>query len=99
MPTYSTLALKTLAEMDVLLHNYVYNGYMALSGYLRVPLGIIAAMYIALFGYAVMIGTVKIEMGVFINSVLKIAIIYVGVTEWAMVSEYLVGLVNGAIAR
>ncbi len=95
--SYTNIVAKTLAEVDILLHNYVYSGYMALSNYLRIPLGIIAAMYIALFGYAVMIGTVKVEMGAFIKSVLKIAIIYVGVTEWAMVSEYLVGLVNSAL--
>ena len=93
----NTFVVTLLAKIDALLHNFVYDGYNALSGYLSVPLGVIAAIYIAIFGYAIMMGWVRVNIGNFVKAVLKIGFIYMAVTQWAWVSENVVGLVNGAI--
>ena len=97
VPAYNNIVIKTLTEIDLLLHNFVYNGYTALSDYLRVPLGIITALYITIFGYAIMMGWVRVNLGNFVKVVLKIGGVYLAVTSWGWVSENVVGLVNGAI--
>lgn len=97
IPTYETIVLTTLNEIDLLLHNYVYNGYAAISDYMRIPLGIIATIYLVIFGYSIAMGWVKVSMGNFVKSILKIALIYMVVTEWSWVSQYLVGFVNNLI--
>lgn len=97
IPTYSTIVVTTLNEIDLLLHNYVYNGYTAISDYMRIPLGIVATIYLVIFGYGISMGWVKMSMGNFIKAALKIALIYAAVTEWAWVSEYLVGFINNTV--
>lgn len=96
---YQTIVIKLLSEVDLLLNQYVYNGYHALSDYLRIPLGLIATLYIALLGISVMNGWVKLSMGNFVKAVLKIGLIYTAVTEWGFVSEYLVGFINSVIGE
>lgn len=97
IPEYTTIIVTTLNEIDLLLHNYVYDGYAAISSYLRIPLGIVATIYLVIFGYSIAMGWVKISMGNFVKAVLKIALIYMAVTQWAWVSEYFVGLINNLI--
>lgn len=97
IPTYQTIVVTTLNEIDLLLQNYVYNGYTAISDYMRIPLGIVATIYLVIFGYGISMGWVKISMGNFVKVVLKIALIYVAVTEWAWISEYFVGFINNLI--
>ena len=93
-----TMIVKTLTEVDLLLHNYVFNGYNALSDYLKAPLGIIASIYIVLFGYGIVSGFVKMQVSEFMRIVIKIGVIYMVVTQWSFVSEYLVGLINSGIS-
>lgn len=97
IPNYTTVVITTLNEIDLLLHNYVYDGYQAISDYMRIPLGIVATIYLVIFGYGISMGWVKISMGNFVKAVLKIGLIYVAVTEWSWVSEYFVGLINSLI--
>lgn len=97
IPTYDTIVASTLTEIDGLLKYYVYNGYSAISEYMRIPLGVIATIYLVIFGYSIAMGWIKISMGNFVKSVLKIALIYMAVTEWAWISEYLVGFINNVI--
>ena len=94
IPEYTTIIVTTLNEIDLLLHNYVYDGYAAVSSYLRIPLGIVATIYLVIFGYSIAMGWVKISMGNFVKIAFKIALIYVAVTQWAWVSQYLVEFVN-----
>lgn len=98
-PTYTNIVANILVEIDMLLHNFVYNGYAALADYLRVPLGIITALYITIFGYSIMMGWVRVSMGNFVKAVLKIGFIYLAVTSWSWVSEYGIGTANGVITR
>lgn len=98
-PLYTTLISTTLAEINALLTNYVYNGYSALSDYLQLPLSIIAAIYIVLLGYAIVMGWVQVRMGNFVKAALKIGWIYTVVGHWAWVSEYIVGFINSAVGE
>lgn len=95
--TYNTIVALTLNEIDLLLKNYVYTGYQAISDYLRVPLGIIVTIYLVIFGYSIAMGWLKISMGNFVKAAFKIGLIYVAVTEWSWVSEYLIGFINNVI--
>jgi len=95
--TYNTIVLATLNEINLLLTNYVYTGYAVISNYIRVPLGIVASIYLVIFGYSIAMGWIKISMGNFVKTILKIAFIYMAVTEWALVSEYFVGFINHVI--
>lgn len=99
IPTYTNIVFRLLEEIDLLLKNFVYNGYSALSSYMSIPLGVIAALYIVILGYAVMLGQVRLSVRDLIKSVLKIAFIYVAVTNWSWFSEYFVGLINSAISE
>lgn len=97
LPTYTNIVIRVLTEIDMLLNNYVFNGYSALSGYMKIPLGIIATLYIVILGYGVMMGWVRLSMNNFVKAVLKIGLIYMAVTEWGWISQNLIGLVNNAI--
>lgn len=97
IPIYTNIVVRILTEIDMLLNNYVYNGYSALSDYMRIPLGVVAAIYIAILGYGVMMGWVSLKMSNFVKAVLKIGFIYMAVTEWGWVSQNFVGFINNAI--
>ncbi len=90
------LVTNILQQMDASLNNFVFNGYQAASNYLRIPLGIIAALYVAILGYSIMMCWVKVSMGNFVKAVLKIGFIYMLVTQWGWVSEYIVNFINQA---
>lgn len=98
-PDYTTIVVSLLEQIDALLNNFVFNGYAALSDYLRLPLALIATFYLALFGFGMVLGQVKVSTGEFIRAALKIGFIYMAVTQWNFVSEYLVNFVNSAIGE
>ena len=97
IPTYQTIVVSTLNEIDLLLRHYIYNGYVAISNYMRIPLGIVATIYLVIFGYGIAMSWVKTSMGNCIKVTLKIALIYAAVTQWSWISEYFVGLINSII--
>lgn len=99
IPKYQTIVVQTLSEIDLLLKNYVFQGYTGMSHYMRLPLGVISALYITILGYSIMMGWVKVSMGNFVKTALKIGFIYMAVTDWAWVSEYFVGFINGAVGE
>ncbi len=94
---YQTLVLDTLSEVDSLLSHYVYDGYQAFSAYLHLPIGILSAIAITLLGYSVSMGWVKLSVPNLVKVVIKIGLVYMAVTDWGFVSQYLVGFVNDAI--
>lgn len=97
IPAYNTIVASLLGEIDLLLNNYVYNGYAAFSSYLRIPLGIVSAIYIVILGYSILMGWTRLAMGNFVKAVLKIGLIYMAVTEWDFIAKYFVGFINDAI--
>ncbi len=99
LPTYTDIVLKTLSEIDLLLKDYVFDGYHALSASLSVPLGLLATIYICLLGYAITLGWVKISMGNFVKICLKISFIYLAVTQWGWISNNVFGFINSAIGQ
>ena len=95
--SYTDIVVKTLSEVDLLLKDYIFNGYSALASFLRLPIGIILSIYIALFGYSIAIGWVQLEFKHFIKTTLKIGFVYTAATQWGWVSDYFINLVNGAV--
>lgn len=98
IPT-SMLVPKIMQQIDASLNNFVFSGYQAASNYLKIPLGIIAAIYISILGYSIMMCWVRVSMSNFVKAVLKIAFIYMLVTQWGWVSEYLVNFINQAVGE
>ena len=94
IPIYSTLVAEVLAEVDLLLNQYVFNGYAAVASAMKLPLGVISCIYITLLGYGMMMGAVKLHGAEFIKAVLKIGFVYTAVTDWGMVSHFLIDLIN-----
>lgn len=97
IPTYDHVVLSVLSEIDELLQDYIFNGYSAISDFLRAPLGVIAAMYLVILGYGVAAGWVKMQVSYFIKVCIRIGLIYMAVTQWSWVSQYFVGAINQAI--
>lgn len=97
LPFYDDIVVNLLTQIDLLLRNFVYNGYSALSSYLTTPLGIIASIAVAFFGISIMMGWVQMKMSEFSKMVIKIALIFAAVTQWSFVSEHFIGLINSAI--
>ena len=75
----------------------MYNGYSAISNFLRAPLGVIASIYLVLLGYGVAVGWVQVHVGSFIRVCLRIGLIYMAATQWSWVSHYLVDGINQII--
>src|SRR3989338_8616180 len=98
-PSYADIVVKILAQVDLLLQNFVYNGYNALSDYLRWPLSIVTSIYIAIFGYALIGGWVQLKLPEILQRVLKIGFIYMAVINWVWISENFIGLINSAIGE
>jgi len=62
IPSYDTVVDAVLNEIDLLLENYVFNGYSALADYLSGPLGIAVTLYIILMGYSLAMGWLSMSM-------------------------------------
>ena len=92
VPIYSTVIVELFTKFDSLLDNYVHNGYQALAGFLNYPLGMAVILYIVLMGYSITQGWVKLSMGNFTKSALKIGFIYMAAMNWSWFSQYVVDL-------
>jgi type IV secretion system protein VirB6 len=99
LPFYDTIVVSLLTQVDLLLKNFVFDGYTALSNTLTAPLTALSTLYIVFFGMSILIGKKKATMGEFIVAVLKIGFVTVAVTNWGFVSKYLVGFINGAVGQ
>jgi type IV secretion system protein VirB6 len=97
IPFYTDVVVKLLSEIDELLNEYVFHAYSAISSYLTIPLGTLAIIYIALLGYAIMSGWIRMTMGELLKSVIKISLIYMAVTQWGWVSKNFIELINSTI--
>ena len=100
VPIYADVIERFFTEaLDPILHNYVYNGYQALASHLRVPLGTAVVLYIALMGLSISQGWIKLSMGNFIKSALKIGLIYTFAMNWALFSSWVVDGVQGSAGQ
>ncbi|MCB1826825.1 MAG: type IV secretion system protein [Coxiellaceae bacterium] len=98
-PVFSHFIQQLLSQIDTLLGQYVFDGYHALSHYLEVPLGLVTSIYIVILGYAIVMGWVKVSLNHFVKAVLKIALIYMAVTQWGWVSHYFIGFIQSAMGE
>ncbi len=95
--SYSYFVIPVLTEIDELLKAFVFQGYEALSSYLKIPVSLLASFYLILTGVAMALGWIKFSMGELTHKILKIGFITTAVLNWSMVSEYFVDLINHSI--
>jgi type IV secretion system protein VirB6 len=94
MPFYLTIIERLFTELDLLLNNFVFNGYSALANYLKVPLGLAIVLYIVLMGLSITQGWIQLSMANLVKSVTKIALIYTAAMNWSWFSNDVVDLFN-----
>lgn len=88
--TFYTVILQFFTELDLILKNYVYNGYGALASYMKAPLASAVVLYIAIMGLSVMQGWIEMSMRHFVKSMLKISLIYFFAMQWDVFSDWIV---------
>jgi type IV secretion system protein VirB6 len=94
IPSYMTIIEKLFTELDVLLNSYVFHAYHALAGFLKAPLGLAMVLYIVLMGLSITQGWVKLSMGNFVKSSVKLALIYTAAMNWGWFSHMVIHLIN-----
>lgn len=92
IPAYNTVVETVLHEIDLLLENYVFNGYSTLADYLYAPLGIAVTLYIILMGYSLSMGWLSMSIREFSKGLVKIGLIYLFAMNWGWFSDYLINL-------
>lgn len=83
-------------EIDVLLNNYVYNGYQALMHYIQLPLGVLMVLAIGFLGYQCYTSD-NVRVKDFYSFSFKFAFIYFFAINWGHFSQYIVTFFNDAI--
>jgi type IV secretion system protein VirB6 len=92
IPSYNTVVEAVLHEIDLLLEDYVFNGYSALADYLSGPLGMAVTLYIILMGYSLSMGWLSMSIREFSKGLVKIGLIYLFAMNWGWFSDYLINL-------
>ncbi|MEM9243690.1 MAG: type IV secretion system protein [Pseudomonadota bacterium] len=80
-------------EVDALLDRFIYDGYNTLSNYISPTLMVISTLFIVLMGYGIMQGWVKMSAGNFAKAMVKIIVINVFVSNWALFNEFIVNTI------
>lgn len=96
-PLTSHFIYELLAQTDIMLRSYLYNGYEALLLYLKTPLLSVTTLYIVILGYGSLSGHIKLDQKEFMKSALTISLIYLAVTNWDFIQLNFVDLVNAII--
>lgn len=94
IPQYTTIIEQLFTELDALLNSYVFHGYSALAGYLKVPLGLAIVLYIVLMGLSISQGWIRLSMGALIKSSIKLAVVYTAAMNWGWFSHTVVDLIS-----
>lgn len=98
-PLYNTVIARLFTELDILLNNYIGDGYNALANHLREPLGIAVVLFIVLMGISISQGWVKLSMANFIKAALKIGLIYSFAMHWTLFSDWIVTGIEGSAGQ
>ncbi|HHF7374004.1 type IV secretion system protein [Legionella bozemanae] len=97
IPTYSTVVLKLMSQIDILTKSFIFNGYNTLSNVLAKPLALLCVLYIVLTGYGMVKGLIKTPIQEFTKGAIRMGIVYMFAMNWGFFSDYLVKLfINGA---
>lgn len=99
LPAYLTIIERLFTELDLLLNNFVFNGYSALADYLKTPLGLSIVLYIILMGLSISQGWVKLAMGNLVKASLKLAFIYMAAMNWGWFSHSVVDSLNKGVGE
>ena len=99
LPAYLTIIERLFTELDLLLNNFVFNGYSALANYLKTPLGLSMVLYIILMGLSISQGWVKLAMGNLVKASIKLAFIYMAAMNWGWFSHTVVDSLNKGVGE
>jgi type IV secretion system protein VirB6 len=99
LPAYLTIIERLFTELDLLLNNFVFNGYSALANYLKTPLGLSIVLYIILMGLSISQGWVKLAMGNLVKASIKLAFIYMAAMNWGWFSHTVVDSLNKGVGE
>jgi type IV secretion system protein VirB6 len=99
LPAYLTIIERLFTELDLLLNNFVFNGYSALANYLKTPLGLSIVLYIILMGLSISQGWVKLAMGNLVKASIKLAFIYMAAMNWGWFSHNVVDSLNKGVGE
>ena len=99
LPAYLTIIERLFTELDLLLNNFVFNGYSALANYLKTPLGLFIGLYIILMGLSISQGWVKLAMGNLVKASIKLAFIYMAAMNWGWFSHNVVDSLNKGVGE
>lgn len=99
IPSYSTVVIKLGDQIHAILQSFVYNGYNAMADHLRVPLGLAVTLYIIILGVSISQGWVKLSLGNFTKSCIKIGLIYSFAMHWSTFSFYIVKGIEGSAGQ
>lgn len=91
LPLYTTIVEQTFGELDTLLNTFVYGGYSALANYIKAPLGLAVVVYIALLGYGITHGWIKMTIPNLVKAGIKLGLIYMFAINWQYFSEFVIG--------
>lgn len=93
--SFYTIIVQLFEELDLLLKDYVYNGYGALASYLKTPLGLSVTLYFIILGISMTNGWIEMRLSDFIKTVFKISLIYMFAMHWDAFSLYVVQGIQG----
>ncbi|MBU0455997.1 MAG: type IV secretion system protein [Pseudomonadota bacterium] len=96
---YTTIIEQLFIELDLLLKDFVFNGYTSMANALRYPLALAMTIYIVFLGISISQGWVKLSMSVFVKSVLKLGVIYTLAMNWGFFSSYVVHLISDGASQ
>lgn len=88
MVYYKGIVDAFLGQVDLVLENYVYDGYQAMADYLAAPLGVAIVLFFVCYGIGLTKGFLEGSFQNLIHSIFKIGLIYFVGMNWGNFSEY-----------
>jgi len=90
--SFSTVILDYQEQIRYILKEFVHGGYSALMEYMRAPLAACCILYIAILGWSVTNGWLKITYKEIAKATLKIGLIYMFAMSWGNFSEIVINI-------
>lgn len=90
IPNYSNIVIKFFNELNGILNHYIFNSYTTIAQHLKYPLAVSIILFITLIGIGVTQGRIQVSVQNFINSAVRIGLIYTFAMNWGVFSEWIV---------
>ena len=89
--------LPLFKQVDLILNNFVYNGYQALVSYIQLPLGALVLLGVIILGWRTYLGMGNISLADYAKFVVSVGLIYMFAIHWGNFSQYVIDLFNKGI--